>query len=498
MQIIHIGAMLAIAAATLPQASAQNALQRAGQHVTYTAEAQASYSHNKTPLWLTANKYGMSSVDTKNGYLRMAIERQADADSAYHWRFGYGADIAVGAHYPSSGFVQQLYADIDCRLVRLTIGAKQHPMQLKDNELSSGSQALGINAHPVPAVRLSLPRYWNISGRGNWLGIRGHISYGLMTDDNFMQDYLRGTKNRYATRVLLHTKAFYLRAGNAQKFPITYEGGLEWATQFGGTIYNARQTPIKAGHHLKDFFTVLYGGGADVTDGVYSNALGNTLGSWVYRLNYHGHGWGVSIYYDHYFEDHSQMFYNYGWRDGMWGLEAHLPKNPILGKFVYEYIKTTDQSGPIYHDHTPEIPDQVSGSDNYYNHGLYTGWQHWGMAIGNPLYVSPLYKGTRNLSFIGTRFKAHHLGFSGDPLPCLHYRIMITHERNLGNCSSDWTEARTLNSLLLEAAWSPLRLGRINTSGWTAKLAFGLDRGSLIGHNTGAQLTITKNGLITK
>lgn len=72
-------------------------------------------------------------------------------------------------------------------------------MQLKDNELSSGSQALGINAHPVPAVRLSLPRYWNISGRGNWLGIRGHISYGLMTDDNFMQDYLRGTKT-----VMLH------------------------------------------------------------------------------------------------------------------------------------------------------------------------------------------------------------------------------------------------------------------------------------------------------
>ena len=157
MQIKHIGAMLAIAAATLPQVSAQNALQRAGQHVTYTAEAQASYSHNKTPLWLTANKYGMSSVDNKNGYLRMTIERQADADSACHWRFGYGADIAVGAHYPSSGFVQQLYADIDCRLARLTIGAKQHPMQLKDNELSSGSQALGINAHPVPAVRLSMP-----------------------------------------------------------------------------------------------------------------------------------------------------------------------------------------------------------------------------------------------------------------------------------------------------------------------------------------------------
>ena len=33
-----------------------------------------------------------------------------------------------------------------------------------------------------------------------------------------------------------------------------------------------------------------------------------------------------------------------------------------------------------------------------------------GMAIGNPLYISPLYKNNGTLNFIGTRFKAHHLG----------------------------------------------------------------------------------------
>lgn len=61
----------------------------------------------------------------------------------------------------------------------------------------------------------------------------------------------------------------------------------------------------------------------------------------------------------------------------------------MVTTLVYEFLRTTDQSGAIYHDHTEAIPDQISARDNYYNHGLYTGWQHWGQAIGNPLFTSP-------------------------------------------------------------------------------------------------------------
>lgn len=81
------------------------------------------------------------------------------------------------------------------------------------------------------------------------------------------------------------------------------------------------------------------------------------------------------------------MFLQYGWLDGMVGFEIKLPQNRFVSDVVYEYLKTTYQSGPLYHDHTEAIPDQISAGDNYYNHNLYCGWQHWGQAIGNPLLV---------------------------------------------------------------------------------------------------------------
>lgn len=38
-----------------------------------------------------------------------------------------------------------------------------------------------------------------------------------------------------------------------------------------------------------------------------------------------------------------------------------------------------------------EFEEQISAKDNYYNHYLYQGWQHWGMGIGNPLLPGPIY-----------------------------------------------------------------------------------------------------------
>ena len=56
-------------------------------------------------------------------------------------------------------------------------------MQLKNQTLSSGSQTLGINARPVPQVRIALPEYWQLPFGGGWLHLKGHIAYGMMTDD---------------------------------------------------------------------------------------------------------------------------------------------------------------------------------------------------------------------------------------------------------------------------------------------------------------------------
>lgn len=483
---------------------AQNALQRMTRDIGYNVEAEMSASSSHTPLWLTANRYGMSSTDEQNGHLRAALQRSASADSLHKWRMGFGVDAAVAYNYGSTLRLQQLYADFEYKLVRLSIGAKERPMQLKDNRLSSGSQTLGINAVPIPELRFELPEYWSITGHSNWAAIKGHIGYGFLTDGRFQQNYLAEGEH-YARHALYHSKAGYLRLGNSQRFPLTLEGGLEMACTFGGTVYNARMTTdgtyhtIKMGHSLKDFADATFGTGGDATDGAgYANATGNTVGSWLLRLNYEGKGWSAAVYMDHYFEDHSQMFMEYGWKDALFGVEVHLPQNPWVSTVVYEHIGTMDQSGPVYHDHTDAIPDQVSGRDNYYNHTLYAGWQHWGQAIGNPLFTSPLYRQDGTLTFRDNRFKAHHVGFSGTPTAEWDYRVLYSYEKSVGNYAVPTDTPRKTHSWMAEATFRPNTLGRKHMSGWVFRLAAGMDRGKLLGNNFGMQLSVSKSGLLTR
>lgn len=485
------------------RAAGGNALQRAGQGLQYGVSAQGSFSKGDTPLWLAANRYGLSSIDGSNGFLRLKLTRDARRDAGHRWRIGYGADVAVTENYTSRAVVHQLYADLEWRLARLTVGAKEQPMELKNQELSSGSQTFGINSRPVPQVRVGLPEYWNITGRGNWAAIKGYIAYGMQTDGRFQRDYVTASDARYVRKALYHAKAGYLRLGREDKFPLTFEGGLEMACQFGGTTYfmpsadGTQLPPAKMPHDLRAFLDATFGLGSDPGEGQYANAAGNTVGSWLFRFNYKGKGWSVSAYLDHFFEDHSQMFFEYGWRDGLYGVELNLPKNRFVSSVVYEYMKTTYQSGALYHDHTEAIPDQISGSDKYYQHYFYTGWEHWGMAMGNPLFVSPLYEHNGSLEFLRSRFKAHHIGLCGDPTDNLHYRVLYTHERNLGNYDLLDPVVRTTDSFLAEAEYAPRRIGRLRTDGWNVRLALAFDHGDLLGNNFGMQLTVAYRGLLT-
>ena len=44
----------------------------------------------------------------------------------------------------------------------------------------------------------------------------------------------------------------------------------------------------------------------------------------------------------------------------------------------------------LYDSFWGKFEEQISAKDNYYNHYLYQGWQHWGMGIGNPLLPGPI------------------------------------------------------------------------------------------------------------
>ena len=466
----------------------------------YRAEMQGTLAGgDHSPLWLNANKYGLSSLKKANGYIRGAIMRPLSNDDGRRWGVGYGVDLALAAGFTSTLVIQQAY--IEARWLKgvLTVGAKEQPMELKNQELSSGSQTLGINARPVPQVRIALPDYWSIPGTRNWLALKGHIAYGMTTDDRWQKDF-KAPNTRYTENTLYHSKAGYLRIGPKN---ITFELGLEMASQFGGKSYmyeNGVEKVYDNSSNLKAFWNALIPGGSDATDGNFKNVEGNQLGSWVMRLNFDQPTWNIGVYADQFFEDHSMMthfsksgdgYFRYDFKDWLLGVELKLKQTRWLEGVVVEYLYSKYQGGPVYHDHTANVDIQISGRDNYYNHHLFTGWQHWGQVMGNPLYRSPLYNDDRKIEVEHNRFKAWHLGFNGSPIDGLHYRVLATWQRSFGSYYYLPPTPVENVSLLAEASYA-LR------HGWLVKGAFAMDNGKLRGESYGVQLSVIKTGIIGK
>jgi hypothetical protein len=477
-------------------------------------EAQASLSDGKTPLWLNANKYGLSSLDKGNGYVRISAIRPAEADTARVWEWGYGADVAAAVNFTSTFVVQQMYVEARWMHGAIEVGAKEHPLEMKNQSLSSGSQTLGINARPIPQIRLALPEYWTLPFANGWIQLKGHIAYGVMTDGNWQKDFTQ-QQSKYSDNVLYHSKAGYIKIGKS--CPFSVELGLEMAAEFGGNAYKETVNglelqPTEKG--IKGFWHALLPSGSDARDGLYHNVAGNQLGSYLMRINYDADHWTAHLYADHFFEDHSQMFlldydgygegsewmtkkdnrfFRYALKDMLLGAELNLKECRWIQNIVLEYICTKYQSGSYNHDHTVNIPDHVAGIDNYYNHDIYAGWQHWGQVIGNPLYRSPIYNTDGRIQVENNRFIAYHIGVDGQPTSRLGYRALISYQKGWGTYSWPFTKPQHSVSFLVEGNC------RLN-SGLNIKLGYGMDFGNelMFGNNAGVQITVSKHNILNR
>ncbi len=487
---------------------------RKGIH--YNVESSVAWSNGEhfAPFWFTANRHGLFSTDTNSGYLKAGIFRSIKEDNDRNWRHGYGIELAGTYNHTSSFIVQQAYYDIAWKGMQLSIGSKERPSALKNPLLSSGGLIFGTNARPVPQVRFELPEYVTIPGTNDWVHIKGFLGYGAYTDNNWQKEFV-APGQRYTLDALHHVKAGYMKIGNEEKFPLYFEGALEMATQFGGHAYNVKwgrqevQTnDFKMGTGIKDFFEALIPMGGDATDGEtsdgesYANASGNHIGSWHFSLTYAPEDWKVRAYYEHMFDDHSMMFFEYGWEDGLAGIEVTFPKNPFVHTFLYEYMSSKDQAGAVYHDHTPEIPDQISAVDNYYNHLLYPGWQHWGMSMGSPFLLSPIYNTVKHeqfaydiagiITYHYNRVQTHHFGICGSPMQGLDYRLLVSHSKHWGSYANPLIDTEEQTSALLEIAFTPSKW-----NGWQLKGSMAYDHGkTILGNNFGCMLSISKLGIL--
>lgn len=486
-----------VLAAAVAAALAAWPLRAADPSVTYEAEAMASASSGAhTPFWLAAGRDDLGSVRTGTGYLRAAVFRQAPQQKGLTW--GFGADLAGSWRAEAPFVVRQLYGELRYGAFLLSAGPRVMPDSagFVDRRLSSGDLLFAGNALPVPEIRLSMPGYVDIPGLRHWLGVKAYLSYGRFTDGAWQRSFAADGNYRYTTDVLFHSKGISFRVG-PQGSPFVFEGALDMAAQFGGRMMQGDSLIRVLPHRLKDYLKVLIPKGADSSAplGEQTNVLGNHQGEWRARLRWQpaGRQWRIAAYYLHYFDDHSMIFFDYPWKDGLWGLEYRNPSGRWITGAAYEFVSTTDQSGPVYWDHTPSIPEQVSGRDDYYNHAdIYNAWQHWGMGIANPLIIAPVYNPDGFIRFQCNRLRGHHWAVEGRPLDCLGYRLVCSYTRGWGTYQRPYREVKSGVSLLAEASWTPRR-----DAGWSAVLAVGADFGRLLGKNFGASLSIKKTGLLT-
>jgi len=493
----------------------------------HVVEFHASASNNSTPLWLNANKYGLSSLNSKYAYSRGIVTYH---NSIKAWGIDYKVcgDLVLPfnikyegynkSEYRSSIILQQLYAEIKWKRLVLIGGAKQYEAELRDNLLSSGAQTLGINARPIPQGRMALDDWWNVPFTHEWVSIKGHIAFGAMSDANWEEQFVGNSGKQYNRWTRYHEKAGYLRIGNEDKFPLTLTLGLEMGAQFGGTLYNYTGTDqnhyrgsaaLKLESNLKSYWNAFFPGGGDTNETEFKNAEGNQVGSWVMRLNWEKENYSIGLYGDHYFEDHSSMFqldydgygkgsewntkkdlkmFAYDFKDYQIGLDVHLKKFNYIKGFVIEYINTTYQSGPIYHDRNRGNSDHLGGIDDYYNHSTLPGWQHWGQAIGNPLYRSPQYNTDGEINFEFNRFHAVHGGINGTIIDGLNYRILGSKQKSFGSYRKPTIKPVSNTSVLFELSYQMPKGNFLEN--FKVKVAYGEDRGALLGDNKGLQVTL--------
>lgn len=498
--------------------SRESVAQRVLSGLRYNAEWVASGASHKTPLWLHANRYGLSSLDSWNGYVRTSIERETAADSARAWGVSYGVDVVLPLHFTSKIVVQQAYGAVRWRQGELTVGSREYAPLMNDAHLSSGALGEGCNARPVPQVRLALPTYWSVPRTKGWLAVKGHVAFGRYTDGAW-QERWTGGRQKYSTGTLYHSKSGLLRVGHAGKRGRwSVEMGLEMVAQFGGTHYvrgrGAKERIIKGDSGWRGYWHAFMPGGAGENEGgsAYQNAEGNQLGTWLLRGQWENKNVGVSLYAEKYFEDHSAMFlldydgygggeewmdkkerryYRYAPKDGLWGLSLRWKRAKWLDKIVVEYTYQKYQSGPIYHDHTANIPDHLGGVDDYYNHAIFPGFQHWGQVCGNPLFLSPLYNEGGDLSVRNNRFKAWHVGLQGAWAKRWTWRALLTWQDGLGTYKKPLRERQEGYYGLLETTYK-------GKNGWAVNVGLGGDAGALRGTQWGCRVGVSKRGWLVK
>ena len=466
-----------------------------------TTEAAVG-SGDYTAYQLVTNRHHALATRPNTAYMRGAVN--VEHQLAEDWQLSGAVDAIASVHADHKAYLQQCYVNLQWKDFFLEAGAREQAPVVRDPLLSSGAFAKGHNAKPVPQVHVGTNGFWTVPYTKGWLQVNADFGYGKLTDSDYRekQFYREGSDNlHYATGVLYHQKHLYFRTNPEKSIFVT--AGIEHVAMFGGTNYNTETGDMvvkKKSTSLKDFLKVII----PVGDSNYfeDNALedwvfGNHLGSMTVQL-----GWNINqdhqlqAYVDDIFEDGSGMRKGNGW-DGLYGIQY---KNKAEGRqyvrgAVIEYLQTTNQSGPLHWDSNDyseplrsQMPDLVTGNDNYYNHGFYGPYDHYGMAQGNALLTSPIYNKNGYADFRDNRVKAWHAGVNGEITDRLSYLVKASYREGWGTYVYPLPRKHHSFDAMLQGIYT--------TGPWQFSAAYAFDKGNIYGDCNTFNLKIGYHGKI--
>ena len=388
--------------------------------------------------------------------------------------------------------LQQLFGELKYRAAFLTLGMKASHSLIIDDRLSSGDLTRSNNATPVPGIGAGFLDFVDIPFTKGWVQINGEIMYGKMTDSGFKRDEFNYYSGGLSQDLWYNYKRCYFRTNPDKNFHITI--GMQAAGMFAGsyTYYSHGKVVSTVHRGLKwgDVFQMFF-----PREGGENYYTGSHLGSWDFKADYKiGDGSVVSAYFEWPWEDGSGIGRKNGW-DGLWGLQYVFPEKWAVSKAVVEYLDFTNQSGPIHFD--PEdhpfnpITGLAQGGDNYYNNEYYGAYSNYGMGIGSPFLISPIYNLNGSLAYLHNRARGFHVGVEGSPAEWIDYRVKAGYQVAGGSGRLPDYRKKSCTSAMLDVRTRPFR----RTPALEIGLKMAFDKGELRGDNFGTQLQIVYSGL---
>ena len=288
------------------------------------------------------SKYNNNGIDFKKAFLSISYQKPFKSKS-----------LTFNAHFSENKILLgESFFSFNTKYGRLQIGKyyRNFSSYLND-DLSSGSMLLGINAPPLPKIGIN----------GNYrLKKRNDLIFHYGSSNGFFE------KNEvYKEAPYYHDKFIYLsKIGNINEFGFGFVHTAMW----GGYANDYGRFPSGFDSFLK---VLVSADGKKQDNQPHANALGNHLGIWDFYFILNREKTSIKFYYQHIFEDTSGLRFANN-TDGLWGVELFSPKNKI--NLVLEYINTINQ------DRNPPYVNE-----SYYNHSEYSlGWSYKGYVLGNP------------------------------------------------------------------------------------------------------------------